>query len=99
MNFENSTVGGPIYHETLAVGVSRVKPGFGRQLARGVTIRADDANAGIVFVGGPSVTDASGGSPGFPLPAGESLFMAVNFPHDVHVVASVAAQKVALIGL
>ena len=63
---------------------SIVAPGYANEAYRGVTVRC---NGGSLFVGPHGFSDASG----FPLEAGEELFVAVNSPSKVFVVAPAGA--------
>ncbi|MHB1033226.1 MAG: hypothetical protein ACYC35_23935 [Pirellulales bacterium] len=63
--------------------------------AKGVQIKAAAANSGTVYVGQSDVTaDAADATDGFPLAAGEALFLPVDDPSKVYLVASTAGQKV-----
>lgn len=62
---------------------------------RGVQIKAAADNAGTVYVGNSDVTaDAADATDGFPLAAGEGLFVPLRDPSDVYVLGSEAGQKV-----
>jgi hypothetical protein len=63
-------------------------------LAKGIELRAADENTAALYVGGQGVTaDAADATSGFPLVAGDSLFLPVDDPSVVYVVASAAGQK------
>lgn len=62
---------------------------------RGVQVKADSANAGIVYIGNSDVTNGSAdATDGFPLSAGQGLFVPAQDAATVYVVASAATQKV-----
>lgn len=62
---------------------------------KGVTVVADVANSGIVYVGNFGVTaGTTAATDGFPLGAGESLTIEVNNPNLIYVIASVNNQVV-----
>lgn len=96
MIIETSSTQNKVYFEQVVVGTSEVDlPLSTRVLARGVNIKAHTGNAGTVYVGGPGVTASNG----YPLAAGDSLFLAVESPTQVKLIAGVADQDVSVIGL
>jgi hypothetical protein len=99
MIVETSSVAGKVYHETVTVGTSQVTlTDTNRPLARGILVRADANNAGTVYVGGVRVT-TTGVNAGLPLAAGDSIFIPVQDPSQVYLVASQASQAVCAIGV
>lgn len=87
----------PINTAGVAVGVTPVQLSpFTRPLEGGVQIVADALNTGIVYVGvRPNITAGSAdATDGFPLSAGESLFLPANSESDVWMIADTAAQQI-----
>jgi len=70
--------------------------GSSATLLNGVTVKALHSNTGLVYVGGNPVTSSTG----FPLAAGESVFIVTDNITDVYVdcVASGGLEGVAYIG-
>lgn len=63
--------------------------------AHGVLVKAHRNNTGIVYVGNSDVTaETAAATDGLPLEAGETLFVEVNNPNKLYVIASAANQKV-----
>lgn len=59
----------------------------------GVTLRADDANTGVLYIGNSDVTAGStAATDGIPLAAGESLFLPVNNSNIPYAIASANNQ-------
>lgn len=92
----DETVHGFHHGRVAAVGVSAVALGAAAdRLAKGVQLRAGEANTALVYVGGPDVT--AGSTPatdGFPLAAGEALFVPIDRIDKLYVVAEAADQDV-----
>jgi len=64
-------------------------------IQKGVQIKADAANAGIVYIGKAAVTAASAdASDGIPLAAGEGLFIPVKDVTKIYMLADALAQEV-----
>ncbi len=64
-------------------------------LTKGVQIKAPETNSGVVYVGASGVTaDSADATDGFPLSPGEGLFVPVDDPSKLYVIASAAGQKV-----
>ena len=62
---------------------------------RGVAVKADAANSGIVYIGNSDVTaGTTAGTDGIPLSAGESVEMEVDNPNKLYAIASANDQKV-----
>ena len=61
----------------------------------GVLLKADAANAGIIYVGSSSAVTAgsAAATDGFPLSAGDGLVLGVSNANKVYAVASEANQK------
>lgn len=65
----------------------------------GVLIKASDNNAGVVYVGNSDVT-ASVAAPttdGFPLNAGDSIFIEIDYADKIYLRADTASQVVSFI--
>lgn len=61
----------------------------------GVQLKAADTNTGIVYVGASTVTaNAADATDGFPLSAGQGLFVPITDASLIYVIASAAAQSV-----
>ncbi len=61
---------------------------------KGVQLRAADSNTATVFVGHSNLTtDTSDATDGFPLKAGEALFVPVNDASKIFAASTVASQK------
>lgn len=60
-----------------------------------ISIRANAANAGTIYVGGSGVTTADG----WPLAAGESVDIGVNRAEAIYLIASAASQAYRWLGL
>jgi hypothetical protein len=61
---------------------------------RGVGHKADSGNSGTIYVGPSDVT--AGSTPatdGWPLAAGEELFLPIDDPRSVYAIASAASQQ------
>jgi len=64
-------------------------------LTKGVQIRAANSNTALVYVGnGNLTTDSADLTDGFPLAAGEALFVPINDARKVYVRSTAASQKV-----
>jgi len=60
----------------------------------GILVKADKENAGTIYIGPKGVTaDTNDATDGFPLEAGEALFIEVDDSRLVYVIASVENQK------
>ncbi|HEY4309854.1 MAG TPA: hypothetical protein VGN12_10420 [Pirellulales bacterium] len=79
-----------------AIGTSAVAlVGSTVEATKGVQLRAADSNTATVFVGHASLTtDAADATDGFPLQAGEALFVPVNDAAKIFVVSTAVNQKV-----
>ena len=66
------------------------------KVIKGVQLKADAANTGIIYVGyNPSVTAAAADTTdGFPISAGEGIFVPVEDITRIYVIASAAAQEI-----
>lgn len=67
-----------------------------RKLEGGVQIVAAAANSGVVYIGARSTLTPgnANGTDGFPLAAGESIFIPYAKETDVYMIASAVGQKV-----
>ena len=73
--------------------VAEVLTATGFSCQHGVLLKADSANAGIIYVGLSDVTAGSAAATdGFPLAAGDTLFVEVANSNLLYVIASVANQ-------
>ena len=80
----------------VAVGVAAVQMHpAGQALQQGVIVQAHPSNTGIVYVGVAGVTVATG----FPLAPGASVTLPIPNTNQVYLIASVAAQTAAWIGV
>lgn len=62
---------------------------------KGVTVKAANANTGIIYVGNSDVTNGStDATDGFELANGESIFIEIDNANKVYVIGSAASQKV-----
>lgn len=87
----------PINTAGVAVGTSVVQlSGFKRSLEGGVQIVAAAANGGIVYVGVRTNLTAgtADSTDGFPLSAGESLFLPVDSESEIWMIASAVSQQI-----
>jgi hypothetical protein len=89
MNIERSSTA-EFFAGADTVGTTAKQAGIALQAARGVTIKADAANADKVYVGHNASVDASSG---FALAAGEFVEIAVDSLDKVYVVGGAASQK------
>lgn len=70
------------------------------QFVKGVVLKAAEANTAPIYLGGYNVTaDAAESSGGFPLAAGETLFLAIEDLNRLYAVSTAAAQDVAWIAV
>ena len=69
-------------------------------LYRGILVKADAENTGIVYIGdGTSVTAGdTDATDGFPLSAGESIFLEITLANQIYVIASATNQKLYFLG-
>ena len=57
---------------------------------KGVTVTADMSNSGTIFVGNSTgVTSTSG----FPLEAGDAIFLPIDNPTKIYLIADASSQK------
>ncbi len=91
----SSQVADDFYNRSLVVGTSEIAiPNSAQALTQGVQIRAANANAGIIYVGGTNVTaDSNPETDGFPILAGEGLFIPIDDMNKLKLIASMAGQK------
>lgn len=65
------------------------------RVTKGVQLKADAANASTVYVGNADLTaDTADATDGFPLAAGEGLFVPVDDVNKVYVRGGASGQKV-----
>ena len=58
---------------------------------KGVTLSVEFSNLGIIYVGYDSSVDSSNG---FPLEAGDSMYIPIDNPTKIYCVATIASQKI-----
>ena len=78
------------------VGTSAIKlRDNSRELLTGVSIKADTANAGVVYVGFSDQISANADTKsGYPLAAGDSVPISIDDIAKVYIIASAITQKV-----
>jgi hypothetical protein len=65
------------------------------RVAKGVQLKADAANSSTVYVGNADLTaDTADATDGFPLAAGEGLFVPVDDVNKIYVRGGASGQKV-----
>jgi hypothetical protein len=65
-----------------------------KRAAKGVEIKAAVTNTGTLYVGNSDVTaDAADATSGFPLHAGDAIFLPVDDPTSVYLIGSTTGQK------
>lgn len=66
-----------------------------RRLSRGVQLKAAAANSTAVYVGSSSVTaGTAAATDGFPLDPGDALFVPIDSPHKLYLIAASPQQSV-----
>jgi hypothetical protein len=92
----DETVNSFNHGRTSAIGTTAVSLTDTSMLAaKGVQVRAADSNTATVYLGNSDLTaDTADQTDGFPLAAGEALFVPVNDAQKVFVRSTVAGQKV-----
>ncbi len=89
---------------SVGVGTSAAAVGASSQtVAAGVQLKADPANTGTIYVGFTSGVTAgtAGATDGFPLKAGDTVFIAAELAHHLdglYAIASAASQKLYFLG-
>jgi hypothetical protein len=91
MNIERSSKG-EFRTGTGTVGVASQQADMGFKAAKSVTIKADAANTGTLYLGHDNSVSAT---TGFPLAKGESIEIDVDSVDKIWVVGSAAGQKYA----
>lgn len=84
------------FHQSKTVGTTRIQLNNDNttKLTRGIQIRADGANTGLIYVGTAPVTaNTNPESDGFPIAANEGIFLPIKHMDIVYVIATVAGQK------
>ncbi len=85
-----------------AVGTSAVQlTTDGHKFLRGIIIKADTNNTGVIFVGTTSGVTANTNSEtgGFPLSAGDAFEVPAEDPSNIHLISDTASQDVAWMGV
>lgn len=92
----DDVVGSFTHGRKAAIGATAVAlASQSRPATRGVQIKADEDNLGVVYVGMSGVTALSAElTDGFPLEAGEGLFVPIDDANKVYVLASTNGQVV-----
>lgn len=69
---------------------------FSRPSYKGVQLKADPDNTGLVYIGStPGVTaDSAVATDGFPLEAGDPLFLPIDDPSKIYVIGTDADQGI-----
>lgn len=75
----------------MLVAASQTSP---RRTPQGFTVKALAANTGTVYLGASGVTSSTG----YPLAAGESVYVPFDDPSRMFCVGSAASQVVAILG-
>lgn len=77
--------------DVLRVAISDSTPtqiGNGFRPSYGIELKADDANTGIIYIGGPNVSSSKGRS----LLAGESVFYPIGNTDQLHALSTVDGE-------
>ena len=92
----DETVHGFDHGRKSSVGTSAVQlAATSYRAAKGVQIKADAANSAAVYVGNADLTaDTADATDGFPLAAGEGLFVPVDDVNKIYVRGGSSGQKV-----
>ncbi len=92
-----ATIAAPtsVLSQQTTAGSSPVVQLSSQVLTTGLTIKADDDNAGSVYVGG---TNSVSSTTGYRLKAGQNVFIACANANEVFIVATQASQRVHVIG-
>ena len=70
------------------------------RLSRGVQLKAAASNSATIYVGNDDVTiNSNDATDGFPLEAGDALFLPVDSPHKVYLIAAAANQALSWLGV
>ncbi len=79
-----------------SIGTSAVQlSASATRCAKGVQIKADPANTGVVYIGKSDVTaNTAAATDGYPLAAGEEVFIPVDLLSTIYAIGSAAGQKV-----
>jgi hypothetical protein len=94
-------------HGHIVVGTTRVRLSNSFKLARGVMIRAagggeldleDEGNTVAVWVGGPAVTADYGPTGGVPIMPGSGMFLPVDDPSQLWLIAAADNQDISWMG-
>lgn len=99
MSREPSSTPSRVYHKSGTVGTTKAQLSSSPSLVRGLTIKAASGNANTIYVGGPTVTQGTGNEDGYPLAAGDSLFLAVQNADQIWLVGGAASQDYSVVGL
>lgn len=81
-----------VFQQTIGASQSQLAS---NSISLSVTIKAMDGNSGVVYIG----TNGVASSTGFELGAGESISLAVDNTDRLYAIASVAGQKICVIGI
>lgn len=66
-----------------------------RRVSRGVQLKAAATNSAVIYVGNQDVTIAAqDATDGFPLEPGDALFLPIDSPHKIFLVAAAPNQSV-----
>ena len=92
----DETVNSFDHGRTSGIGTTAVSlTGAAVKATKGVQVRAADSNTATVYVGNANLTtDSNDATDGFPLKAGEALFVPVNDAAKIFVASTTTNQKV-----
>lgn len=101
MSQEKSTVDSPIQSGHVSVSSTRVAVTSNEtNFIRGVLLRASPSNSVSIYIGGANVTaDTAATSGGFPLAAGDSLFLEIQDLRSLFVVAASGTSDLAWLSI
>ena len=81
-----------VFQQTIGTSESQLTS---NAISLSVTIKALNGNSGTIYVGTTGVTSSTG----FELGAGESISLAVDNTNRLYAIASVAGQKISVMGI
>ena len=82
--------------DTAAEPLTTARP----KLSRGVQLKAAASNSATIYVGNDDVTiNANDATDGFPLEAGDALFLPVDSPHKIYLIAAAPNQALSWLAI
>lgn len=82
--------------DTVAEPLTTARP----HLSRGVQLKASASNSATIYVGNHDVTiNANDVTDGFPLEPGDALFLPVDSPHKIYLIAAAVNQSLSWLGV